>query len=481
MKGLKNHMNQPQIIFNAKSTAPTLDIFGGNDRKRSGSDAITFTPIKDRISPEQYAKMAAHYEVVCVNDYGDAYHMSDEDRHRISKYHDLFTRLNRCKRKHKRLNDFVKVYRLAMECLKAVAKDNGIYRPKVFRKMVMDGKIKVTGLFFPSYIGRDRKSVGWETVAEYILDTTLDPNDLMPKEIDLSYDDDDSGFTDYFTEEDYQHVLEVIEKYDKLPAVSVDDNPPEIYAKVHSKKESKHFSDNHPEVIKAIKESQKASKKRKRIQERVNGVYLYEMSESEFNEISEIDERRGYSSYDDDMPVFRGNIMKRKDYKRYMHALDMYEEEHCIVNVDGKMKTVEEANMDKLMREFASSGINVRALYKNKADKKKLKKIHKQDEKRIKKLKSQILEIKKRDKKLVDKHGIEFNAKDEKKLKKGKKKKKSKNKDKEKRQQTEVQRITEEAMDNVLLDTLVGEEDYENFKEWQEDMEDFTFDNVFGK
>ena len=48
------------------------------------------------------------------------------------------------------------------------------------------------------------------------------------------------------------------------------------------------------------------------------------------------------------------------------------------------------------------------------------------------------------------------------------------------REMTEIQRITTEAMDNLVLDTLVGEEDYDNFKEYSNEMESFTFDDIFG-
>jgi homoserine dehydrogenase len=98
-----------------------------------------------------------------------------------------------------------------------------------------------------------------------------------------------------------------------------------------------------------------------------------------------------------------------------------------------------------------------------------------------------MVEIANRDEKLKKKHGIEFDVKDKdlKKSKKAKKKEKKKAKklqeEKEFNRKSEIQRITEEAMDNVVLDTVVGEEDYENFKEYQDDMEDFTFDHIFGK
>lgn len=482
-------MSQPSIIFDAKSDRPSLDIYGGDPRRRSGSDNIEFKPVKDKISPEKYAEMASHYDVVCVHDYGDNYHKSDEERARASKYYDLFSKLNRCKRKHKKLNEFVKVWRLAYECLTAVSNDNGIYRPKVFRKMVIEGKLHVTGLFFPVYIGKDRKSISWDYISDYILDPEKDPDDLMPVEQEIDVETDENGFNQYLTEEEFQRIMADIDRLQKmnLPTISTDDDPPPIYAKVMDNKESKKFSNNHPEVIRAIKESARASKKRKRVAERCRGVYLYKMTESEFDEIAKLDEERGFAS-PSDVPEFKGNILKRKDYKRYMDALDNYEREHCYENVNGKMKTVEEANFIKLMNELSEAGINVRALYKEKKkDKKKLEKIRKQDEKRLIKLKKKMVEIANRDEKLKKKHGIEFDVKDKdlKKSKKAKKKEKKKAKklqeEKEFKRKSEIQRITEEAMDNVVLDTVVGEEDYENFKEYQDDMEDFTFDHIFGK
>ena len=423
---MSNKGGRPEITFNVKSGNPTTDIFGGDERRRSGSDTIAFTPIKDRISAEQFAKMAAQYVEVCVNDYGDTYHLSDEEKYKISQYHDLFTRLNRLKRKHKKLNEFVKVYRQAMECLNAVAKDNGIYKPKAFKKMVLTGKLKVTGLFFPTYIGKNRKSINWDYVADYIYDTTLDPDDLAPRdEVEIEMSDD---FNRYFTDEEFERILQEIKEYDKLPEVSCDDDPPDIYAVVDSKKESKKYANDNPEVIRAIRNADKLSRKRRRIEERTNGVYLYEMTESEFDEVSKMDERRGLTS-SSDIPKFKGDIMNKDDYNRYMHELEIYEEENCIVNHKGKMMTVEDANLDDILDAFSAGGVNVRALYKtSKKDKKKLKKIKKEDDRKLRKLKAKMIEITDRNKKLGKKYGIEFDVKKDKRQKKADKKKAKKKK-----------------------------------------------------
>ena len=121
--------------------------------------------------------------------------------------------------------------------------------------------------------------------------------------------------------------------------------------------------------------------------------------------------------------------MNKDDYNRYMHELEIYEEENCIVNHKGKMMTVEDANLDDILDAFSAGGVNVRALYKtSKKDKKKLKKIKKEDDRKLRKLKAKMIEITDRNKKLGKKYGIEFDVKKDKRQKKADKKKAKKKK-----------------------------------------------------
>ena len=166
--------------------------------------------------------------------------------------------------------------------------------------------------------------------------------------------------------------------------------------------------------------------------------------------------------------------MNDEDYKRYMMELNEYERTQIKVNYNGKMRTQDEIDEIELKDMLEEAGWNVRNLYKNKEKEKKLKKAIKKDRKREKELKKQLLNIQNRNKKRKG-EDIEFDSKKKNKEKKKKKKDKESDWDGLKYYKEEAK----EEFDSLLLST-VNRDDYESFKEYKEDMEDFSFASVFG-
>jgi hypothetical protein len=183
---MEENVYKDEIIFNVKSSSPTTNPTVKKSYMSSKSE-FNFTRKRRTFSPEKRKELEEIYQRVVVNDYGDEYHMSEEDRKKKSQYYEAFTKVNKCKRKFRKIDEYVKVYRLVIDCIKLVAEDNGIYDPIEFTKKVLRGKIKLFGLHFPKYIGKDKKEINWEYVSQYISDTSKDPSELIKRDrVELS-------------------------------------------------------------------------------------------------------------------------------------------------------------------------------------------------------------------------------------------------------------------------------------------------------
>lgn len=426
MKG-KNGMSvnaDSEIIFNAKSknpsTNPAMEKFYKKESSEGGKK-FTFTRRIRALTEKEKEELREAYSYVVVNDYGDEYHMSDEDRKRKFKYYEAFSKIRRCKRKFHKLDDFVKVYRLCLDCLSVVAEGNGVYDPDKFSKMVIRGQIEVFGLHFPKYIGKDRKDINWEYVSEFIMDRSKDPSELSKSyETELSKMPDDELRKQLLSDEEFEKIMNAVGSKPGEINLNPDEEYIEKYGIVQmaSKKEFKNLLEISPYILKSIKEAAKEQRRRERDRGRLNS-FVYEMRNEDFDYIAGIDRQRGYQSMSD-MPIFKGDIMNRDDYMLYLKALDDYENTQIKVNYHGKMRTQAEIDELELKDALESAGWNVRNLYKGKDEEKKLKKAYKRDKKREEELKKRLLEVQKRQEKR-GKSSIEFNAKKKKKKRKKKK------------------------------------------------------------
>lgn len=425
---MDNEISKGELIFNAKSKSPTST---PSERRsfmgRGSSDEILFNRKKKTLSPEKIKELTEVYQRVVVNDFGDEYHMSEEERKKKFRYYEVFSKVTKCKRKYRKLDEFVKVYRLCIDCLKVVAEENGVYNPEKFMKMVIKGEIEVFGLHFPKYVGKDKKDINWNYISEFIMDYDKDPSELSKgQKLAISDMDDEDALEMLFTKEDLEKLMKSIDESNEdeifMPFDEDEDDYRPGVAIVSEKKDMKELIKFAPDVIKRVRDDVKEQRRKSSMNSRL-GSFVFEMTEDDFEYIQKMDQSRGYQS-DSDIPEFKGDIMKRKDYMKYLHQLDVYENEQIKVNYNGKMKTQAEINEIELKDALEKAGWNVRNLYKEKDREKKLKKAAKRDRKREEELKKRLLEVQKRQDKR-SKKGIEFDAKKKKKSKKKKKDKES--------------------------------------------------------
>ena len=147
--------DEPLIIFNSRSSNPTTTPVLTHKMRSPISSFNIKSEVKElpKLSPEKYEALKQENLRVAVNDYDDEYHMSDAERKKRFQYYEAFMKITRCKRKFRKLDEFVKVFRMCLDCLKVVADNNGVYPPDRFTQLVLRGDIDGFGLTAQRYIG----------------------------------------------------------------------------------------------------------------------------------------------------------------------------------------------------------------------------------------------------------------------------------------------------------------------------------------
>ena len=403
----------------------------GEERKLTGEETFKIIKSIDEarknlyLSPERLAKMEATYGTSIVHDFGDEYHLTDEEREAQNNYYKLFSKLNKCKRKYKKIDEYVECARISLMCLQAVADNNTVYSPEKFMSLVMKDKINVVGWFYPKYAGKDRKQISWEYIAEFI--TSDEPvsklikskkiEDEFPSDYQLDLDAknmfDEGELEEILREPDPEELMMERRHVIDLDEEKIDiDNGVAVYA---DKNDTKDLFKMAPELLIAVKDIKKELKS----MEAMSG-YLSDMRIDDIDKIEEYDSRISYRS-ESSIPEFKGDITNSKDYHKYMRALKEYERNNIKYNYCGRMMTEEEINEIKLKETLEFSGWNIRALYDNNAKEKKLKKAYKEDKKREKKLKERLTKVQERSKRRMG-EDIDSNNSNIKKKKKKKKK-----------------------------------------------------------
>ena len=404
----------------------------GEEKKLSGEE--TFKIIKSiddarknlYLSPERLAKMEETYGVSIVHDFNDEYHLTDEEREAQNNYYRLFARLNKCKRKYRKINEYVDCARISMQCLQAVAENNAVYEPMKFMKMVMRGKINVTGWFFPKYNGRDRKQLSWPYISEFIL--TDEPSESLLKQKTTEHDfltpaqlEEEAKVL--FSKEDYDYIMQepdperIFQQEVHVIDIDEDDIPDDSsIAIIADKSDTKEFIKVAPELLILVKDIRREMKSTEQL-----GRYVSDIRMDDIQTIEDYDNKRKFAS-DSDVPEFTGDITSSKDYNKYIYALQQYEDTQIKENYCGQMRTREEIKQIQLKEALESAGWNIRVLYDNKDKEKKLERLRKADKKREKKLKEQLTKVQNRSKRRM---GMDVDDDDSIKKKKKKKKKKS--------------------------------------------------------
>ena len=345
---------------------------------------------------------------VVVHDFLDDYHMPEEEKIKKNQFYKQFRKLNNWKRVHKKIDSFIECARDSISCLIEVAKENTVYSPEKFIKLVMRGKINVAGWFYPKYKGRDRKDYDWKYLNEFILsDEPLE--NLSRKqnitEADRHTEEELLEMSDrFFTKEELEYYMRPMtdeEKY-RYEIRPFDEEKDEHIAEEAesnivvetSYKQSRKFLKDHPEVMDAIKDRQRSARSVSNL--RYASDFRHD---DDMDIIAEFDRKFGYQS-ESDLPVFRGkDITKSSAYHKYMHDLEQYERTQIKYNDRGTYRTEEEMREVGIKEALDAAGWNIRKLYDNEKIEKKLKKASKRDRKREKELKRQLTKIQSRSEK----------------------------------------------------------------------------------
>lgn len=357
-----------------------------------------------RLRPEREAQFLAEYGSVVVHDFGDVYHLSEEERISQNKFYTAFKKLSLCKHKYKKLDQYVTAMREAIKCLNIVAENNGYYPPDKFKKLFYNKEISISGLFIPQYKGRDKKSLSKEYLFEFIM-SNKPAEEILPKDTSEETLMDNLDNIHVLSDEEIDYIMHG----PKLPDLNADEDDD-----LTEKKMGKILK-RMPEVMLAMKDFQ-----RKRRAGSGLSRFVYEMGGDNLENISRYELK--YMNTDD-IPKFKGDLTNDDDYHKYLHELDEWENENIKINYNGKLKTPEEINDIQLKTELDKAGWNMRNLYENKEKEAKLKAIRKSEKRREKLLRQKLTEAETRRKRREMGEDIDSEKKlSKKKLKKLKKK-----------------------------------------------------------
>ncbi len=404
----------------------------GEEKKLTGEETFKIIKSIDEarknlyLSPDRLAKMESTYGVSIVHDFGDEYHLTDEEREAQNNYYKLFARLNKCKRKYRKINEYVDCARISLQALQAVADNNTVYSADEFMAMVMKEKIIVSGWFYPKYNGRDRKQLSWDYITDFIL-SDRPSEELLKQKVSendfLSEEELEEEAKILFSEEELAHIFAEVSPdkifKEEVHVIDLDeeeldaDSSIAVYA---DKSETKELLKTAPELLILAKEIRREMKSTEQLSRYVSDIRM-----EDIEAIEEYDNKRNLIS-NSDIPEFKGDITNDKDYHKYLRALKVYEDTQIKENYAGKMRTREEIKELQLKEALESAGWNIRVLYDNQDREKKLKKAMKADKKREKKLKEQLTKVQNRSKRRMGMDIDDDSSKKKKKKKKNKKK-----------------------------------------------------------
>lgn len=378
------------------------------------------------ISPERRAALESEFDCVVVHDFGDEYHLTEEERAEKNRYYNTFKVLRRAKRSYRKIDEYVNVMRDALKCLDVVAENNGVYSPEEFKKLYFRGKIYINGLTFPKYKGRDKKDISWEYLSEFIL-SDRDPKELVESRKDNVLTDDeleeresvlfDDDELDYIMSHESNDELEYAKKFFDVDEHKQEGKNVVVFL---DKDESKKYIKKQPELINEIRDIKRDMKSKEHLK------YAYDLTADDLESIEAYDRKHNYVSKSD-VPEFTGDLMNDKDYRKYLLALEEYEDDNIKEEWEGRMRTRSEIRDLELKSLLEDSGWNIRTLWNNREKEKKLAKAIKRDKKREKELRDQLVKVQNRKNRRMGKDDVDEKKSSKKKKsgKKGKKKKKS--------------------------------------------------------
>lgn len=430
-------------------------------RSRPAPDGTIREPMKYiplRLSKEKIERMKASYGTVCLQDFSDDYHLTDKQKKENNEYYQYEEKMRKCKTKYRRIDQYINAWRTTIETLKAIADHNrDSMNPEDFVRKALTGKITVTGIKYPKYIGKNKKKLDYKVISEYIIDPTKDPNDFMEKEevssIEVLDPDSIQDIDKVMFDGKLNELIETTQDYyDKLDGEIFDEDKADkgelrgIYASDISNKEFKMFVKSSG-FIEAAKKAKRNSINM--VDQSAVKSFAFEYTADDFEEIESMDSDREFYSKSS-IPAFKGSMLNSDDVDAYDEALENWEAKNIKIESHGRWRTKEEIQELEIKQMFEENGYDLRKLYRYDSDRKKLEKIDKKQRAKEKRLKNRLLKLKERNDKRLGVGKINT-----------KKKKHKKNKDK-----TGYKKQVIKATEKLLTPSS-----YDNFDDYTKQME----------
>lgn len=406
------------------------------EEKMRASKTIADAKESQYIPPRMLAEMQASYGEVVVHDFGDDYNLSEKEKIEKNKLYKVFSKLGRCKRTYRKLDEFITVARLSMDALNAVAETNGRYEPEEFKKRVFKGKIDVQGWMFPKLAGKERKKVNLAYLAEFILsgeDPKLfngiveTPEDEFPSDATLI-----AGASKLFDKDALDKITHVDDEETIRRRVNgfIEDttDPSQIPFDVvltNDQDANKKLLKNTPELLDAVKDYRRGAKyvgSSSHLQS-----FVSDIDYDDFKAIAEADEN--ISGKSSDAVDFHGSITNSDDYYEFISNYDEYAYTHELHNYNGRQKTQAEIDEAEFMRALEDAGWNIKVLFGNKERRKKRDAALRADRQKEKRLKAQLKRVSNRLQKKDEEYKNRRSLADAQAAKKKKKKKKKESED----------------------------------------------------
>lgn len=406
------------------------------------------TEFKKVYLPESMiTKIKNEFDCVVVHDFGDDYHLSEEEKASNNEFYSIFKELAITKSTYRKIDEYVKVMRIALKCLDAVAEKNIVYEPDEFKTKVLSGEIKVYGLRFPRYKGKDKKYLSWDYITEFIL-SDQDPKELLKR-----------NETEVLSIEEIEESKDILFTEDEIEKILHYDYEDEGYINFVSGKKMKKAMTETPEFVRAIKDI----KRKETAGSHLQNTYAYDITYDDFDHIQRYDEKHNYCAKGK-IPKFKGKIDNEDDINRYFYELEEYEQNNVKMNYNGSMMSLDDIRELELKKSLEEAGWNIRKLWDNKDVEKKLKEQLKRDKKKEERLKAQLLKVQGK---------INGEKPGDDKSKKKKKKKKSK---KQKEQMAIFRENVKDTADKVI--SAYVDMSMEEYDDWKDDVLDMTWDNI---
>lgn len=435
-----------------------IGVYEDSDEEKSSrkSSIPVKRVLQDVYIPEKEIEMLREvYSKSVVQDFGDMYHYTKEEREKFIAEHKKLHELRKKRFKCPRLSEYVRRWRSCLEIVDEIANTNGLIPPDEFKKKALNGDITIGGLKFPKYTGKRRKSVNWDFVMDYIIDSRKNPDDLDEMLLDKDVDEEITS------DERPSKTIEKIVSNAKLmtetdvASIMAEDSP--LIPRIMSSKELKSMKKSAPEITKAINDEISLAAKRNRA--RMHG-YNRTVEEDDFDYISRYDKRNKFSS----IPEFNGNILDDDAFEAYLDACEEYDRESTLIEYNGKLYTPDQIEMLELKTLLENNGWDLRKVFIDKDRIRKEKRRKKRDAKREKQIKQLLNDIQNRKEKRDEKlngypQGINIEEYKKKVKKKNKKDKHKKGKKK---------------FEAILMDATADKR-YKNLKAYRDEMEDFSW------